>query len=130
MTRRLDPMDRVRELGDASVPFRFDTHALYFCDDAVALENRLHTAFANSGSTRSTSAANSSAPPQPKYATPPGPSRRPATYSNSHETRRSPRMARQATQLLRYVQFAATLDLSSPNPGDSRSSRLILDSAD
>jgi hypothetical protein len=42
MTRRLDPMDRVRELGDASVPFRFDVHALIFSDDAVGLENRLH----------------------------------------------------------------------------------------
>lgn len=46
MTRRLDPEDRVRELGDASVPFRFDTHALIFSDDAVGLENRLHAALA------------------------------------------------------------------------------------
>jgi hypothetical protein len=44
MTRRLDPMDRVRELGDASVPFRFDVHAMIFSDDAVALENKLHKA--------------------------------------------------------------------------------------
>lgn len=44
MTRRLEPMDRVRELGDASVPFRFDVHALIFSDDAVGLETRLHTA--------------------------------------------------------------------------------------
>lgn len=42
MTRRLDPMDRVRELGDASVPFRFDVHALIFSEDAVGLETRLH----------------------------------------------------------------------------------------
>jgi hypothetical protein len=42
MTRRLEPMDRVRELGDASVPFRFDTHALFFSQDAVALESTLH----------------------------------------------------------------------------------------
>lgn len=42
MTRRLDPMGRVRELGDASVPFRFDVHALVFSDDAVGLECRLH----------------------------------------------------------------------------------------
>ena len=42
MTRRLDPTDRVRELGDASVPFRFDTHALFFSEDAVALETSLH----------------------------------------------------------------------------------------
>ena len=42
MTRRLDPMDRVRELGDASVPFRYDVHAVIFSDDAVGLENKLH----------------------------------------------------------------------------------------
>ncbi|ASR36226.1 hypothetical protein BAY61_15800 [Prauserella marina] len=42
MTRRLDPMDRVRELGDASVPFRFDVHALFFAQDAVGIENELH----------------------------------------------------------------------------------------
>ena len=47
MTRRLEPMDRVRELGDASVPFPFDVHALYFSDDAVTLENELHHAFAD-----------------------------------------------------------------------------------
>ncbi|TDD65512.1 DUF4041 domain-containing protein [Actinomadura darangshiensis] len=46
MTRRLDPMDRVRELGDASVPFRFDVHALIFSEDAVGLEGRLHQEFA------------------------------------------------------------------------------------
>ena len=42
MTRRLEPMDRVRELGDASVPFPFDVHSMIFSDDAVALEYRLH----------------------------------------------------------------------------------------
>jgi hypothetical protein len=42
MTRRLDPRERVRELGDASVPFRFDIHALVFSEDAVTLETRLH----------------------------------------------------------------------------------------
>lgn len=42
MTRRLDPMDRVRELGDASVPFRFDVHAIIESDDAPALEHALH----------------------------------------------------------------------------------------
>lgn len=46
MTRRLEPMDRVRELGDASVPFRYDVHALVFSDDAVGLEGKLHAAFA------------------------------------------------------------------------------------
>jgi hypothetical protein len=46
MTRRLDPMDRVKELGDASVPFPFDVHALYFSEDAVTLENELHKTFA------------------------------------------------------------------------------------
>jgi hypothetical protein len=46
MTRRLDPMDRVRELGDASVPFGFDVHALFFSDDAVGVETALHRRFA------------------------------------------------------------------------------------
>lgn len=45
MTRRLDPMDRVRELGDASVPFQFDVHAIIYCDDAPSLENMLQRAF-------------------------------------------------------------------------------------
>ena len=44
MTRRLEPMDRVRELGDASVPFRFDVHVLIFSNDALTLESRLHNA--------------------------------------------------------------------------------------
>lgn len=47
MTRRLEPMDRIRELGDASVPFNFDVHALIFSEDAVGLENRLHQNFAD-----------------------------------------------------------------------------------
>jgi hypothetical protein len=47
MTRRLDPMDRVRELGDASVPFRFDVHTIFFSDDAVGVETALHHRFAN-----------------------------------------------------------------------------------
>lgn len=42
MIRRLDPMDRVRELGDASVPFRHDVHAMVFSDDAVGQETHLH----------------------------------------------------------------------------------------
>lgn len=46
MTRRLEPMDRVRELGDASVPFGFDVHALFFADDAVGVEQALHQQFA------------------------------------------------------------------------------------
>ncbi|MCM3790336.1 DUF4041 domain-containing protein [Domibacillus indicus] len=46
MTRRLEPMDRVKELGDASVPFTFDVHAMIFCEDAPALENALHKSFA------------------------------------------------------------------------------------
>lgn len=45
MTRRLDPQDRIDELGDASVPFNFDVHAMIFSDDAPALENALHHAF-------------------------------------------------------------------------------------
>ena len=42
MTRRLDPLDRVKELGDASVPFQFDIHALIFSEDAPSLENAIH----------------------------------------------------------------------------------------
>lgn len=42
MTRRLEPQDRVKELGDASVPFPFDVHAMISCDNAPALENALH----------------------------------------------------------------------------------------
>ena len=45
MTRRLEPQDRVDELGGASVPFRFDVHALIFSNDAPALEAALHRAF-------------------------------------------------------------------------------------
>lgn len=45
MTRRLEPLDRVRELGDASVPFEFDVHALLFSEDAPALERDLHRHF-------------------------------------------------------------------------------------
>lgn len=42
MTRRLDPMDRIRELSDASVPFNFDIHALFFSKDAVGIETEMH----------------------------------------------------------------------------------------
>lgn len=45
MTRRLNPMDRVDELGDASVPFKFDVHAMIFSNDAPKLEAALHRAF-------------------------------------------------------------------------------------
>lgn len=45
MTRRLNPQERVDELGDASVPFKFDVHAMIFSDDAPALEAALHRAF-------------------------------------------------------------------------------------
>ena len=43
MTRRLNPQDRVDELGDASVPFKFDVHSFIFSNDAVGLESRLHS---------------------------------------------------------------------------------------
>ena len=42
MTRRLEPMDRINELGSASVPFKFDVHSFIFSEDAVALEAKLH----------------------------------------------------------------------------------------
>ena len=45
MTRRLDPMDRVKELGDASVPFEFDVHAIIYTEDAPGLETKLHNHF-------------------------------------------------------------------------------------
>ncbi len=45
MTRRLEPQDRIDELGGASVPFNFDVHAMIFSDDAPSLETALHKAF-------------------------------------------------------------------------------------
>ena len=45
MTRRLQPMDRVKELGDASVPFSFDVHAMISCNNAPDLESNLHKRF-------------------------------------------------------------------------------------
>lgn len=45
MTRRLEPLDRIRELGDASVPFEFDVHAMIPSNDAPALERALHVMF-------------------------------------------------------------------------------------
>jgi hypothetical protein len=45
MTRRLEPMDRVKELGDASVPFKFDVHTLAFVDNAPKVEKQLHKLF-------------------------------------------------------------------------------------
>ncbi|RYC71257.1 DUF4041 domain-containing protein [Spirosoma sordidisoli] len=47
MTRRLEPEDRVKELGDASVPFQFDIHAMIYSDEAPTLEYELHKAFTN-----------------------------------------------------------------------------------
>lgn len=47
MTRRMEPMDRINELGNASVPFPFDVHGLIFSDDAVGLEHELHMVFNN-----------------------------------------------------------------------------------
>jgi hypothetical protein len=45
LTRRLEPLDRIHELGDAAVPFRFDVHAIFFSEDAVSLEHELHERF-------------------------------------------------------------------------------------
>lgn len=47
LTRRLEPMNRVDELGGAAVPFRFDVHALFFSEDAVTLESELHNHFSS-----------------------------------------------------------------------------------
>ena len=46
MTRRLEPRDRIRELSDASVPFNFDVHALFFSNDAVGIEAQMHARLA------------------------------------------------------------------------------------
>ncbi len=48
LTRRLEPMDRVKELGDASVPFSFDVHAMIYVEDAPSLETALHREFTRS----------------------------------------------------------------------------------
>jgi hypothetical protein len=45
LTRRLEPQDRIDELGDSSVPFRFDVHAMIYSEDAPALESQLHKHF-------------------------------------------------------------------------------------
>lgn len=45
MTRRLEPQDRIKELGDASVPFEFDVHAMIRSEDAPRLERELHARF-------------------------------------------------------------------------------------
>jgi hypothetical protein len=45
MTRRLDPQDRVKELGDSAVPFPFDVHAFVFSENAPEMEKMLHNAF-------------------------------------------------------------------------------------
>jgi len=47
MTRRLEPLERVYELGDSSVPFYFDVHAMVYCENAPQLENQLHRFFAD-----------------------------------------------------------------------------------
>jgi hypothetical protein len=47
LTRRLEPIERVNELGGASVPFRFDVHAIFFSEDAVGLETELHQHFSD-----------------------------------------------------------------------------------
>lgn len=47
LTRRLEPLDRVKELGDASVPFDFDVHAMIYNENAPSLETTLHQVFAD-----------------------------------------------------------------------------------
>lgn len=53
LTRRLKPLERIHELGDASVPFHFDVHVLYYSDDAVSLERQLHAHFSDRRMNRS-----------------------------------------------------------------------------
>ncbi len=55
LTRRLEPRERIYELGGASVPFRFDVHALFFSEDAVTLEAELHRRFADRALNRANS---------------------------------------------------------------------------
>lgn len=55
LTRRLEPLQRISELSGASVPFRFDVHALFFSEDAVSLENELHEHFADRALNRANS---------------------------------------------------------------------------
>ncbi len=61
MTRRLEPMDRVKELSGASVPFDFDVHAMISCDDAPALEKHFMTVWKNTALTGLTCVKNFSA---------------------------------------------------------------------
>ena len=68
MTRRLEPMDRVRELSDASVPFNFDVHALLFSEDAVAVKTQMHQRLADRRVNR-VNLRSSSTPPPPRRAT-------------------------------------------------------------
>ena len=55
LTRRLEPLQRITELSGASVPFRFDVHALFFSEDAVSLEHQLHEHFAEMALNRANS---------------------------------------------------------------------------
>ena len=55
LTRRLEPLNRIAELSGASVPFKFDVHALYFSEDAVSLEQELHEHFAERALNRANS---------------------------------------------------------------------------
>lgn len=70
MARRLDPMDRVRELGDASAPFNVDVHALFFSDDAVGVETELRHRFAATRVNRINARRSSSTPPPQRSETP------------------------------------------------------------
>ena len=45
VTRRDDPEERIRELSNASVPFKYDSHVFIFSDDAYNLESSLHERF-------------------------------------------------------------------------------------
>jgi multidrug efflux pump subunit AcrA (membrane-fusion protein) len=47
LTRRLEPLERVKELGDASVPFEFDVHAMIYSENAPELERKLHSHFSD-----------------------------------------------------------------------------------
>ena len=91
LTRRLEPHDRVYELGGASVPFRFDVHALFFSEDAVTLETELHQHFA--------------APPQPGERAQGVLLRQPSRGAGSAEVEgRQPAGVRRGAESMEYLQ--------------------------
>jgi len=107
LTRRLEPKDRIRELGDASVPFRFDVHALFFSEDAVGIEAELHRRLAD----RRVNAVNL---------------RREFFYATPEEVK--PHLLELGGELLEYEEIAEALEFrqsgSRPEPNTGRNHAL------